>query len=311
MIQDLVSNDLDTQFSNLSEPIVVFLVVNKIKDLPNLAIGSCLKNSTSKVVIGYVSELDLLGIEPNPRLYKHKINMENSTINYGTGSYSEFGKLDFFYLVTFKWLLFRELFDLGFELIIYSDLDVAWFGDATTEINSLFQKNANLDLAIQSATMAPTDSRLCMGFVAMRSSTRTEKLITVCHQNHLKSVLGGKMVGDDDVITEYYVENEKPAWILELPQVSFPIGILMNAFIRDSAIPGLNLPVPFIFHANYVVGERNKRLLMRLALQKINPSLKIRTFTWEFRITLFLKRLRAFASRLKNINRSFGSKSEL
>jgi hypothetical protein len=297
---------VDAQFEDLNEPVVVFLVVNAIKDLPSLSVSSCLMATTSNIVIGYVSESDLSGIAPHPRLYKYKIDGGNATLNYATGVYSEFGKLDFFYLVTFKWILFKELFNLGFQVIIYSDLDVAWFADASTEVKSLFLKNADLDLAIQSATLTPTEPRLCMGFVAIRSSMLTEKLIEVCHKNHLNAVLDGQLIGDDDVITEYYLKNAKPPWMYELPQVAFPIGIMMNAYIRDSSVPGLNLPIPFIFHSNYVVGEHNKRLLMRLALQRIDPAQGNNTFTLEFRITLFIKRLRFLGFKVKGLIKRIG-----
>jgi len=311
LIQELMTNRENSLQISISEPVVVFLVVNRIRDLPNLSIQSALANTTSNVVIGYFSEEDIAEIQPHARLFRIKLDNDENFLRNSKLAYSDFGKLEFFYLVTFKWVLLQELFSLGFEVLIYSDLDVAWFKDAVTEMAHIFHNSPNINIAIQSATLTPTQPRLCMGFAAFRKSEQVDRLISVCHLEHLNAVKAGHLIGDDDVVTNYYLSDPGPKWILELPQVAFPVGVLMNAYLRDRTIPGLNLPLPFIFHANYVVGERNKRLLMRYAIQKIDSSPKNRTFNWEMRILLIFKRLRFIASVIKKSFNQRRSKIEL
>jgi hypothetical protein len=299
LIQGLLSAGEDLPRISTHEPIVAFLVVNKIKELPNLSIQSALANTSASIVVGYFSDEDIVDIQPHPRLYRLKLNNDEDSSQNTNTVYSDFGKLEFFYLVTFKWILLQKLFGLGFKILIYSDLDIAWFKDAVAEITLLFNDLPNVHVAIQSATLIPSQPRLCMGFAAFRRSEEVDELIRVCHLNHLSAVKNSQMIGDDDVVTTYYTSDPKPNWILELPQVSFPVGILMNAFVRNRTIPGLNLPLPFIFHANYVVGERNKRLLMQYAMHRIFLESKFATFSLEMRIFLLLKRLRFLASVIK------------
>jgi Nucleotide-diphospho-sugar transferase len=258
------------------EPIVCFLLINEIKELPYLSIESCLKNTKSLIYIGYNSENSLRGLPKSERIKFIKLIPDNITEN---NTYVDFQSLDFFEIVTLKWDLFDRLFHLGYEHIIYSDLDVIWYRDCVEEMKILHSVHKDVKVFIQDATLDPKQPRLCMGFVSFIKSPQVSSLIANCKKNHKLEVSRLQRYGDDEAVTDFYIKEKFPLWIGKLPQIAFPVGIFLNSFSNKPQIPGLkpffaqpNLSAPYIFHANYLIGERNKLLGIKIMNKYVGVS---------------------------------------
>jgi hypothetical protein len=276
-------------------PVVTYLLINHINDMPEISINSCLKFSSAPIVIGYLNESDLLGVPNDPRIYFLKLN--DSIESGGSRNYTDFESLDFFMLVTYKWILFKRLFEDGIDHLIYSDLDVIWYADVADIMAQAHRNLKEVKLFIQSITALPGKPSLCMGIVSMTKSREIENLIQNCHQRHVGEVHRGHRYGDDDAITEFNEAMNYPVWIRELPQSTFPVGMFINNYSKSSLFPGLFATKPFLFHANYVIGERNKIALMRLA-NRLIASDKNEWVRWS--VFLYLKKVRLFFGILRN-----------
>lgn len=253
-----------------STPIVVYLVINRIKDMPRIAIESCLMHSNSNIVVGYLHESDLTDIPVSPRISFLKLDqIEKIGLNQVHGKYFAYDTFNFFALVAYKWLLFKKLFEQGVAHIIYCDLDVIWFSDVSKLLVEAHKQIPGNRVLIQSATTMASSPRLCMGLASFLNSSEVLKLIDNCFQIHVKEIESGNQIGDDDVISKYYKDNGYPIWIRELPQIAYPVGNMINAYKKKSIFPGLNPPEPAIFHANYTIGENNKILLLKIARSMI------------------------------------------
>jgi hypothetical protein len=246
--------------------IIAFLVINKMGKLPELAINSVLKNSNNRIAVGYIRDSDIENLPTHPRMefIKIPISLNFKDIDF-TNQYLPFSKQEFFILVTYKWVLFKMLLERGDSHIIYSDSDVLWFSDVASSLEAAHKSLPGVKVLIQSATVDPGVPQLCMGLISMIDSEEVRGLIDTCFLNHQSRAGAGEMVGDDDVITDYYHSNYQGTWIRELPQSTYPVGMLLNTVKRSSPFPGLTSPRPALFHANYVVGLSNKLLLLSIA----------------------------------------------
>lgn len=274
---------------------VCFLVINSIPELPKLAITSCLNVTKCPIIIGYLNEEDLLELPGDPRIIYMKLDTPDgfgSAFDSSNRHYRNFHEVDFFKIVTVKWQLLKELLGTDIETLIYSDLDVIWLQNASQEIENTFKKFQGLDVLIQSIPSLPSEPRLCMGLVGFRNSRNVHDLLSRAHSIHLNRVLDDEKFGDDDAITEYYISMGFPNWIKELPQTVFPVGKLLNSFSNRDLMPGLSLDVPYIFHANYAAGIRNKRLMLRIFFKNQDVEFPRIKLTPYWGLILITKRIR-------------------
>jgi hypothetical protein len=261
----------DTRQNFERDAVIAFLVINRIDLLPELAIRSVLANCNNRIVVGYVRESDVEGLPKDSRVEYLQIPLSNDLGSPNSfGSYLPFSQQEFFVLVAYKWILLKMLFEGGASMVIYSDLDVIWFEDVAELLTRAHESFPNVKVMVQSATIDPSNPKLCMGLISLTRSPQVLDLLEDCFKNHKDRALSGEMIGDDDVITDYYRQEGNQSWIKELPQSRFPVGMLLNTVKKVTLFPGLTSPSPSIFHANYVIGLSNKLLLLSIArsLQK-------------------------------------------
>ena len=252
------------------ESAVVFLIVNKLDELPLITIKSCSRISNSQIIVGYLHEEDVASLKAIPNINFFHLTPPGDDLR-ESARYQDFNQQEFFRIVTFKWQLILATLNAGYKVVVYSDLDVYWFRDPVPELIRLHTEQA-FDVCIQDDSYSPVDIRLCMGFASFRNSQQSKDFIIACQQQHKDAVHARGKVGDDDIVTNYYLENNFPHWINRLPQYTFPVGRQLNAYARKNQIAGLNAPTPYIFHANWVIGLRNKILLTKKAASLINPQ---------------------------------------
>jgi hypothetical protein len=279
---------------------ICFLVVNKMEALPEISISSAFERTEADVFLGYLDETDLptlrasIVVNPLP-LYDGSLD---SSFAVG-GKYSDFSEDAFYKIVQYKWQLLQRVFELNYDYVIYSDTDVYWNLDPISEILNTFEKRSDVHIQIQSFTDLPSQPKLCMGFVAFRNSTPSRDFIQECQRRHVIYSEENGRIGDDDIATQFYMDKNFPNSICELPQTTFPVGRMLKLYSKRSKFPGLPSPIPFIFHANYVIGLRNKLILMKLFMTNYSISDRKEKFEVRLLIVLQLQRFRLLMSRIK------------
>lgn len=250
---------------------IVFLVINRIENLPTLAINSVLDNSDSPIFIGTVRDIDRENLPVNDRI--NYVDLSADALRLGipitAGVYKSFEKNEFFSLVQLKWALFKKVSAVSnSEFIIYNDIDVFWLRPVLPELTNAFAISPKTQVMIQNFTWLPGQPQLCMGFVAFKIGDFFSNLIDRAARLHAQMLEKNPRSGDDDVITELYRSDHFPQEIQLLPQTTFPVGNLLNLFSKNDEFPGLRPFEPFIFHANFVVGLRKKLLITKIAYRQ-------------------------------------------
>jgi len=277
---------------------ICFLVINRISELPKVAIRSALETSLLDIYIGYTNIEDVKELLLGDRI--HLVDLSKSANPKLLNSiYQDFAQAAFYEIVQLKWQLFEQLLP-NFDYLVYSDIDVIWFRDAAAYIGSAFQDNPEIDFLAQSFTEEIGKELLCMGFVGMRNTTRNREFIESCKSYHAEEFRGNNFLGDDEVLTARYQQVGRPNWIRQLPQMFFPVGMMLNLYTTRPKFPGLSAPNPYIFHLNYVVGLRNKRIMLRVIKRLPNLNRLLPTHTRLYWILLLnLKRAKYYLGTAK------------
>lgn len=296
---------IDEQNSHPTSFVITFLVVNRIQELPRVAVASALAITQSDILIGYINSNDIIDLPKSERLKYIKLESDE---NFSSSSreYSNFLSNDFYKIVKLKWLLLVSAFDLGYDYVIYSDTDVIWNRNPIPTLTSTFLGDQELEVLIQGFTSDPDSPNLCMGFVCFRNSQKSLEFVSLCERSHFKESMHHERIGDDTIVTKIFTQLGYPKWIKELPQATFPTGWMINLYASKSRYPGLNSPIPYIFHTNWVVGLENKRLLTRIFLsasQRKFYSVPM-TIKWRLRLLFFY-----IKHRLESIFRYIRSKN--
>jgi hypothetical protein len=251
------------------------LVVNKIDRLPLISITSILRTCDSQIVVGYIDHKDVSDIPQNPRITLINLGPDSVDLNLKNLSdkYISFDNDLFFKLVELKWVLFKKVLEnFHFDFFVYSDLDVLWVKSPIEEFSKLFAAYPDTLALVQDFTTDPSSPNLCMGIFVLRKHISSLKLVEDCKILHLEMAKKSARVGDDDVITSYY-KISKGVNIRLLPQVSFPVGNLLKAFAKRDVFPGLKPVTPYIFHANFVVGNLKKIMVLDLFMSFFNKRI--------------------------------------
>jgi hypothetical protein len=271
-----------------------------MKELPKIAIASAHERSGAEIFLGYLDESALPVLPHN--IVSNRVLLENhfssGELNH-KGIYRDFAQNSFYEIVQFKWQLLLKVLELDYDYVIYSDVDVYWNQDPCKELIEVFQKRKKVHVQIQSFTDQSSRPKLCMGFVAFRNSPQSKEFISDCQARHSKYSIETGRIGDDDIVTQYYEEKNFPEFILELPQTTFPVGRMLKMFSKNSKFPGLPSPVPYIFHANYVVGLRNKTILMKIFMNHYSLHDRRVKLGAQLSAILLFQRLRYLLSRWK------------
>ncbi len=270
--------------------VLCYLLVNRIPNLPRIAISSALVHTSSDIYIGYLNLEDLTDLPKDPRL--HFVDLSDVATSRGlrnnSSKYVDFSQDYFFQLVQLKWDLFRLVGEISkADFVAYSDLDVVILKDVISEFSSLFQVTPHIEIAVQDFTYSIIEPRLCMGIFAFRNNKETASIISECSEIHKNGLIDNSRFGDDDVITQYFVSHGRTNQILLLPQQSFPVGNLVNLFLPISPLRGLRPDYPYIYHANFVVGSRKKEFLLELITTRVQNDTLLKVASLYLKLSAF------------------------
>lgn len=281
---------------------VCFLLINRMEALPEISVSSAYARTGADVFLGYLNEADLPDLKNDIRVSLLPLERESDDYLIATGGkYSDFSEDSFYRIVQYKWKLLQNVLNLGYDYVIYSDTDVYWNLDPIDELLATFELRPEVHIQLQSFTDFPSQPKLCMGFVALRNSVQTHEFIRECQSLHATHSKEFGRIGDDDIVTQLYIERNFPSLISELPQTTFPVGRMLKLYSNKSIFPGLPSPVPFIYHANYVVGLRNKLILMKLFISHYSIDDRNEKLEFKLLFVLTLQRLRYHLSRIKGL----------
>ena len=242
--------------------VVCFLVINRIKQLPEIAINSLRAISNSEIYVGFIDETDIEDIPKLPGITYVKLTQRDSFT--GSKLYQDFTQTDFYSLVQYKWVLLQKVLETSkASVVVYVDLDVLWIKNPLPSIESVLG-GKNYILAIQDFTKDISSPNLCMGFVAIKNCSESYNFLSEASVLHAQMLEENDKVGDDDVVTKMFeIDKWRDSFFL-LPQSTFPVGNLANLYSPKNLYPGLSFPKPYIFHTNYVIGNQRKVDFMRL-----------------------------------------------
>jgi hypothetical protein len=251
--------------------------------MPEISLKSILQSSTNDIYIGYLNIEDLSDLPNNSRITLIDLNetTNGKTFISSESGYVDFTTPNFYALVQYKWVLLKKVAARGFKYTIFSDFDVFWNQDPTSVITAVFEKYPEVDFQIQTYTSDPSFDQLCMGFVSIRNSPKTLEDLSNLQDLHANMSNADEKTGDDNVISLHYKENKEfRNRVRTLPQSTFPTGNMINIFARKNQFPGLVPYQPYIFHANFVIGNAKKIGLLRTFIY--NSQFGHKEF-WAFR----------------------------
>jgi hypothetical protein len=284
----------------LDKTLICLLVINKIQEMPHLSLNSILKSTSENILVGYIRESDVSELSRDSRIsYVDISSMASIEGALNSSRYVDFSQEQFYQLVQYKWVLLEYAATLDFTTIIFSDFDVYWNRSPIAAMNTVFSENPQVIVQIQTYTSSPDKEELCMGFVAFKNGSEFKNLVTSLAEIHRVSLMHKAFTGDDNVISDYYRENESfRGQVRLLPQSTFPTGNLINAYAKKNYFPGLVPYEPFIFHANFVVGSSKKIKLLKTFIYGSQFGEENARETVRLKLSLIILRTGVFVKRL-------------
>lgn len=268
--------------------------------MPTLAIESILKVTTEDILVGYIDSNDIDSLPRNSRIAY--IDLSEFQVIEGLEEfkgYVDFSKDIFYKLVQYKWVLLKYAASLNPEIVVFSDFDVYWNLSPLKQIQQTFENRPEINIQIQTYTSSPAREELCMGFVAFRRNRIFTQIIEDLSQLHRVALNNNPRTGDDNVISDLYnADQEFRASVMTLPQSTFPTGNLINTYGSRDLFPGLKPYAPFVFHANFVVGNFKKINLLKTFIynsqfgeNQLRRRIQNKIFLWILRSGVFLKNI--------------------
>ena len=168
-----------------------------------------------------------------------------------------------------KWEAINHQLQLDFDFIIFCDLDVVWL-NSPIEYFARFFEDTNYSIATQSEGLSKWPPEACTGFMAIRRNEFTVKFFKSCYNAHVELLRQGKNCNDQHVLNDLLLAHpnlRNQVYFLDCSL--FPNGQLYNIIDRSNDFVKSELTKesnPYIFHANWVVGEDTKLAFMLKAL---------------------------------------------
>jgi hypothetical protein len=274
--------------------LVCVLIVGNSEPMSSIVLKSIRENSSAPILIGFIklSDVSNLAVPEDTIFYDLSAELELAD-----KAYRAFNDPIFFQIVRLKWDLISYAMTLGYESVIYTDLDVIWLRNATESIERTFTTFFNPKVLIQSFTRGTELPCLCMGFMALKVEQQTQEFIDLCRTTHRDLAQTNSMLGDDDVVSQVFRDMDYPGWIRELPQSTFPTGNIYPLYIRHFRFRKMERVRPYVLHLNYVVGIESKLLL--LIYLKYLTTIKLDHISSKTQLKIFARVLKKKALSVK------------
>jgi hypothetical protein len=173
-------------------------------------------------------------------------------------AYSEYGTKEFNIITSNKWKIIIDALDSGYQNVIFTDCDVSIIRDCSNYVEQVADA---YPCGVQSESQPTFPPDLCTGF--MFFSREAYGLLESVNEINLASNVDRN---DQDIFNLLVKSNPglvKNIWVL--PEALFQNGLHAPFHLGRKFDLQLGELSPFVFHANYVKGLKNKiKLLQRI-----------------------------------------------
>lgn len=182
------------------------------------------------------------------------VAMPNSYVDYGTEAFIAINWSKVRYL---RWLLQRH------DHVVYADVDVGWLADPLWYLQFIARQ---FPLAFQTEAVRRFPPVFCWGLFSAKSSFVTERFLDSLLAAHAQRLPDSPTLDEQATCDALISANHE--WLRQiypLPEGLFLNGLGYRSLIADHA-PAATMHgelAPFTFHANWTIGLKNKRNLMR------------------------------------------------
>lgn len=196
--------------------------------------------------------------------------------------YSEFGNERFIKLTTFKWYLLSDILIQHSELngALFSDLDVLW-RKFPEELDIFAEDKSGLAFIQDDSPLKSKKKHFCTGVMYWKNSGISKGILNELFTAQKQNIQKGNLIPDEPTFNNWYINSESNEGIVSFPEKEVVIGHrFLNLCTNHNSF---NYKSFSCFHANYVVGERRKFLLLDTLSKRINGEI-----TWIFGAVIYL-----------------------
>lgn len=188
--------------------------------------------------------------------YKMEIVILSENESSNQGHYSSFGSESFNRLTNMKWDALLDAFTRGYEVVVYSDVDLVFIRGYADFI----QASAKVySCGLQSEARNVYPPQYCTGFMYF-----TREAIPLL--NYARSTAAANNFRENDQVLFNEIVASNPVLLAQihlLPEAVFMNGMQFSAFTGPRHEVQVHQTEPILFHANYVAGATNKEVLLR------------------------------------------------
>jgi len=271
---------------------VAFLIFGRLGESSAISLKSIVNLNPNKICIlsdtegenwirKYEEEYNL------PTICVHKPR-EADLLSLGLNSneankYSEFGKERFIKLTTFKWYLLSDIIMEHNELdgTLFSDLDVLW--RKFPEVLYGYADDKKDLVYIQDDSPLKSEKKhFCTGVMYWKNSKMSKKILDELFIAQKLYIQSGNLIPDEPTFNRWYRDQQISEGVKAVSEKEVVIGHrFLSLCVNRSPF---NYKSFSCFHANYVVGEARKFLLLNTLSKRINGEM-----TWIFGLIRYIR----------------------
>lgn len=271
---------------------VALLIVGSLGESAAISLKSILNLGAKKICIladgagenwirQYQDEYNL------PTICVHKpeeVDLLSLGLNFNeVNQYSEFGKERFIKLTTFKWYLLSDILMRHIELkgVLFSDLDVLWrkFPEVLKGDNDDKKDVAYIQ---DDSPLESGKKHFCTGVMYWKNSELSKKVLSGLFAAQKQNIQNRNLIPDEPTFNRWYRDGKNNEEIKAFSKTEVVIGHrFLNLCTNQNAF---NYRSFSCFHANYVIGETEKFLLLNTLSKRINGDI-----TWIFGLIRYLR----------------------
>ncbi len=174
-------------------------------------------------------------------------------------NYHQIGTNEFNRITWEKFTVIKNALEEGFDGVIFSDCDIAFFKDPTPFLEQAME---DFPILSQAENDGNYPQKMCAGFMCFRKSKSNITLLDRLYKHALKNPELGH---DQDVMKAYFSERtEYLKKLYLLPESLFPNGALYGLLRRRRLKFMWPAGSAYLFHASFTPGVVNKEMLLRL-----------------------------------------------
>ncbi len=179
--------------------------------------------------------------------------------------YHDYGTADFGRFTIYKWIAIKSVLDRGIHNVIYTDVDIAW---RCNPLELLQKINRTYDIASQTDGESCFPPDFCTGFMSFANTEVSHKILNFLISEHIRVANENPEFHDQIVFNNFIHANMHVVkYIFPLSEVIFPTGLSAKLLsTKDESLQQIQSgqPDPFIFHANWTIGLKNKKKMLQI-----------------------------------------------